>query len=341
MKKILSFLFGILLVLSCSTNPDDNDNSTPVVVPIAPSDLIGAVVSSTQNTLSWTDNSTTETAFKIQRRSGSGSYIVVGTINKDVLTFSDAGLTPSTTYTYRVYSFNAAGFSPTYSNEVTVTTTATTSLNIAGPNVTDIDGNTYQSVTNCGLTVTKRNLNVSRYSDGTTIPQVNDPTQWANLTTGAWCYYNNDPASAAVYGKLYNWYATAGIYNAASLSNPALRKKLAPIGWHVPSYSEATQLIDCLGGTSIAGGKMKSTGTSLWQSPNTAATNESGFSGFPGGYRGYNGPFSNIGTNGAWWSSSETTSTNAWILDLNSNDGSTYSYNVDKNYGFSVRCKRD
>jgi uncharacterized protein (TIGR02145 family) len=215
-------------------------------------------------------------------------------------------------------------------------------INIAGPNVTDIDGNTYQSVTNCGLTFTKQNLNVSKYSDGTPIPQVTDPTQWANLTTGAWCYYNNDPANEAVYGKLYNWYAAAGIYDAASAANPALRKKLAPSGWHVPTDPEWTQLTDCLGGDSVAGGKMKSTGTTLWQSPNTAATNESGFSSLPAGYRGYFGTFGNIGDDGFWWSSSEASIITAWTryLNYNSSDAGRSSASNKRN-GFSVRCLRD
>ena len=222
-------------------------------------------------------------------------------------------------------------------------------INIAGPNVTDIDGNTYQSVTNCGLTFTKQNLNVSKYSDGTPIPQVTDPTLWGNLTTGAWCYYNNDPANGAVYGKLYNWYAAAGIYDAASASNPALRKKLAPTGWHIPTDGEWSSLINCLdpnadGGNNFAntaGGKMKSTGTSLWQSPNTAATNESGFTGLPGGYRSNYGAFYDVGNGGDWWSSSEYFTTFARNRYL------SYSYgNANRNYGnkedgFSVRCLRD
>jgi uncharacterized protein (TIGR02145 family) len=222
-------------------------------------------------------------------------------------------------------------------------------INIAGPNVTDIDGNTYQSVSNCGLTFTKQNLNVSKYSDGTPIPQVTDPTQWANLTTGAWCYYNNNPANGAVYGKLYNWYAAAGIYDAASLANPALRKKLAPAGWHVPTDSEWSNLINCLdpnanGGSTfpnIAGGKMKSTGTSLWSSPNTAATNESGFSGLPAGYRIYNGTFNNIGSLGLWWSSSESSTASAWARSLLYDFGGAYRDFSSKNYGFSLRCLRD
>ena len=193
-------------------------------------------------------------------------------------------------------------------------------INITGPNVTDIEGNTYQSVSNCGLTFTKQNLNVSKYSDGTPIPQVTDSKQWAKLTTGAWCYYNNDPASEAVYGKLYNWYAVAGIYDAASLANPALRKKLAPTGWHVPSDGEWSNLINCLdpnadGGNNfpnIAGVKMKTTGTiqsgtGLWESPNTAATtaatNESGFTGLPAGSCSFKGTFYGVGSIGFWWSS--------------------------------------
>jgi uncharacterized protein (TIGR02145 family) len=219
-------------------------------------------------------------------------------------------------------------------------------INIAGPNITDIDGNTYQSVTNCGLTFTKQNLNVSKYSDGTPIPQVQDPTQWVNLTTGAWCYYNNDPANGAIYGKLYNWYAVAGIYDAASLANPALRKRLSPTGWHVPSNAEWTQLTDCLGGDALAGGKMKATGTlqagtGLWQSPNTDATNESGFTGLPAGCFNASGVFLSIGDGGVWWSSSEDNTTSAWDRILSYLNGNVSSINRPKRFGFSVRCIKD
>lgn len=157
----------------------------------------------------------------------------------------------------------------------------------------DIDSITFKrpvvntsQVTICTQTWATKNLDVTTYNDGTPIPQVTDPTAWANLTTGAWCYYNNYAANNATYGKLYNWYAAAGIYDAASLANPALRKKLAPTGYHVPTDAEWTILTTCLGGESVAGGKMKSTGTSLWTAPNTAATNSSGFTGLPGGCRG-------------------------------------------------------
>ena len=196
-------------------------------------------------------------------------------------------------------------------------------------------------VTICSQTWATRNLDVTTYSDGTIIPQVTDPTAWANLTTGAWCYYNNDPANGAVYGKLYNWYATAGIYDAASLANPALRKKLAPTGWHVPTDAEWTTLTTCLGGETIAGGKMKETGTAHWQSPNQDATNSSGFTGLPGGCRNNDGTFDGIGDGGNWWSSSENFTTFAWYRYLNYSAGFASRYVSNKEFGFSVRCLRD
>ncbi|WP_396144494.1 FISUMP domain-containing protein [Flavobacterium sp.] len=193
---------------------------------------------------------------------------------------------------------------------------------------------------------TNTNLDVTTYRDGTPIPQVTDPTAWAGLTTGAWCYYNNDPANGAVYGKLYNWYAVAGIHDAASLNNPSLRKQFAPQGWHIPSDAEWTILTDFLGGQSVAGGKMKSTGTiqagtGLWASPNAAATNESGFTGLPAGSRHYYGAFGSIGFDGRWWSSSESSATSAWGRDLDCSGGNAYRNDYDKEDGFSVRCVRD
>jgi uncharacterized protein (TIGR02145 family) len=255
-----------------------------------------------------------------------------------------SGLNPNWDYHVRAYATNSAGTA--YGNEITF---ATFGINIAGPNVTDIDGNTYQSVTNCGLTFTKQNLNVSKYTDGTPIPQVTDPTEWSNLTTGAWCYSNNSTAIGSTYGKLYNWYAVAGIFDAASSTNPGLRKKLAPTGWHIPTDVEWSSFINCLdpsadGGNNlpnIAGGKMKSTGTLLWQSPNTGATNSSGFTGLPGVIRSLNATFSFIGEGGSWWSSSEYNITNAWGRYLTWDVADAYRGNDGKRGGLSVRCIKD
>ena len=138
------------------------------------------------------------------------------------------------------------------------------------------------------------NLDVTTYRDGTPIPQVTDPTQWGNLTTGAWCYYNNDSTTGATYGKIYNWYAVAGIHD----NDPNTPNKiLAPTGWHIPSDTEWNSIINFLdpnanGGLTVpnvAGSAMKETGTTHWFSPNTGATNSSGFTGLPGGYRFFDG----------------------------------------------------
>jgi uncharacterized protein (TIGR02145 family) len=234
---------------------------------------------------------------------------------------------------------------------------ATQTININSPKVTSpisfvappITVAALPSVTIGTQVWTNKNLDVSTYRDGTPIPQVTDPNQWANLTTGAWCYYNNDPANGEVYGKLYNLYAVAGIYDAASLNDPILRKQLAPIGWHVPSDGEWTGLINYLdssasGGdnsSNIAGSKMKETGTLHWQSPNQDATNSNGFTGLPGGYCYYDGRFANIGDYGFWWSSSELDTSFAWYRYLYNYTSSAYRLNYYKTEGLSIRLIKD
>ena len=213
---------------------------------------------------------------------------------------------------------------------------------------TDLDSITFKrpvvnlpNVTICTQTWATKNLDVTTYSDGTPIPQVTDPSAWGNLTTGAWCYNNNDPANGTVYGKLYNWYAAAGIYDAASLANPALRKNLAPTGWHVPTDAEWTTLTTCLGGEIVAGGKMKETGTAHWTTPNTAATNSSGFTGLPGGLLANMSSFNNFGYSGYWWSSTQNDPTDALYRSLDYYTGSVTSVSFPMTYGFSVRCLKD
>ena len=178
-----------------------------------------------------------------------------------------------------------------------------------------------------------KNLNVSRYRNGDPIPQVTDPTQWENLMTGAWCYYNNDPINGPIYGKLYNWYA---------VNDP---RGLSPAGWHVSSDNEWTQLADYLGGTSIAGGKMKATGTisagtGLWLGPNNAATNESGFTGLPGGVK-EGSSFTVLGTFGVWWTSSAFDTSNATSRSLSRLNGGVFRAIEYKFDGRSVRCVRN
>jgi len=175
-------------------------------------------------------------------------------------------------------------------------------------------------------TWTTKNLDVETYLNGEVIPQVQDATAWANLSTGAWCYYKNNTANGSSYGKLYNWYA---------VNDP---RGLAPKGYHIPTDNEWTILSENLGGTSEAGTKMKS--TSGWKN-NGNGTNTSGFAGLPGGGRNNDGSFSGIGANGYWWSSSEGDARGAWCRYLFSSYGNVDRYYNNKHYGFSVRCLRD
>ena len=176
----------------------------------------------------------------------------------------------------------------------------------------------------------EKNLDVTTYRNGDPIPYVTDPTQWASLTTGAWCYYNNDPSNNATYGKLYNWHA---------VNDP---RGLAPAGFHIPTDAEWTTLELFLGGASLAGGLMKVSGTTTWTAPNTGATNTSGFSGLPGGSRLQSGTFSFVRDIGFWWSSTERDiASTAWIrfLDYPASNSTRTFYDLRR--GHSVRCLKD
>jgi uncharacterized protein (TIGR02145 family) len=186
------------------------------------------------------------------------------------------------------------------------------------------------SITICSQVWMDKNLDVNKYRNGDPIPKVTDADTWAALTTGAYCYYNNDSATyAATYGKQYNWYA---------VNDP---RGLAPEGWHVPTDFEWTTLSTCLGGVGVAGGAMKEMGTTHWTTPNTGATNISGFTGLPGGSRLLNGTFGSVGFYGNWWCSSEDYTTNALTRDLEYSSDNINMNSLNKRYGLSVRCLRD
>ena len=152
------------------------------------------------------------------------------------------------------------------------------------------------------------------------------------LTTPGYCWYNNDIANKSTYGALYNWF----VVDAASSGG----KNVCPTGWHVPSDEEWTILTTYLGGEGVAGGKLKEAGTTHWLSPNDA-TNESGFTARPGGDRSGSGTYSNIGSNGGWWSSFEISATRAYTRYMLYFDSYVSRTNYYKPYGFSVRCLRD
>jgi len=177
-----------------------------------------------------------------------------------------------------------------------------------------------------------KNLDVDRYRNGEPIRHVESADDWLdayNNQEGAWCYYDNDNAKGEIYGKLYNWYA---------VNDP---RGLAPSGFHIPSDSAWNILINYLGGTEIAGGKLKVTGTELWNSPNAGATNSSGFSALPSGYRQVNGIFNGTKYYSYWWSATESNQVYAWHSITLYNNAGIYFIKDFKGSGFSVRCVKD
>ncbi|NQU67474.1 MAG: fibrobacter succinogenes major paralogous domain-containing protein [Candidatus Marinimicrobia bacterium] len=213
--------------------------------------------------------------------------------------------------------------------------------------VTDIDGNVYETVTIGAQIWLAENLKVTHYRNGDPIPTGYSDSEWSDLSTGAFAIYHDDPANEDTYGNLYNWYAVDD------------SRGVCPEGWHVPTDAEWTVLTDYLApegieswGNSIAGGKLKSTGTiengdGLWYAPNTGATNESGFTAIPGGQYnndGYNDDnFINMSARGYHWSSTGTISydADAWLRNLFSGNSDVSRYGDDKHFGFSVRCVGD
>lgn len=194
--------------------------------------------------------------------------------------------------------------------------------------VTDIDGNTYETTRIGNQEWMIENLRVRQFNDGRGIPEVISDVGWVATTFSARSRYDNSNANLDTYGYLYNWFAVDD-------------GKLCPTDWHVPSDAEWTTLTDFLGGLTVAGGKMKEEGTAHWNSPNTGASNESGFTGLPGGDRSTIGPFFNIGSNGFWWSSTESSGSNAWYRGLFNDNVYVDLFNLDKRFGISVRCVRD
>jgi uncharacterized protein (TIGR02145 family) len=208
--------------------------------------------------------------------------------------------------------------------------------------VKDFDGNVYNTVTIGTQVWMKENLKTTHYSNGTAIPLVTGTSNWDALTatSKAYCWYNDDIANKATYGALYT--SAAAMNGATSTTaNPSGIQGVCPTGWHLPSDAEWTTLTTYLGGESVAGGKLKETGTTHWVNPNTGATNETNFTALPGGYRYGNGTFLTIGYAGFWWSATESSTSNAW------GRGMHYGYSgVGRDYdtktvGFSVCCLRD
>jgi uncharacterized protein (TIGR02145 family) len=229
---------------------------------------------------------------------------------------------------------NAIAIIADLQNQVTVLQNRIDVNNLfTGANAVDIDGNNYQGVRIGGQIWMSENLKTSRYNNGDLIPIVTDNAAWSALTTGSRSWYDNDGTTYEnPYGNLYNWYA---------VNDP---RKLCPTGWHVPTHDEWTILTTYLEGESVAGGKMKSTGTDYWLEESAGTDNSSGFSALPGGNRSdFDGSFFFIRIIAFFWSATEFDDSHAWTRNLYFDNGivTRNNLNYGKSVGASVRCLKD
>jgi uncharacterized protein (TIGR02145 family) len=254
----------------------------------------------------------TTTDSKTSDSTGTGNYSSIIT-----------GLEPSTKYYVRSYGTNSKGTS--YGNELTFTTQdpSTTS-------VSDIDGNVYDVVIIGDQTWMKENLKVTHYRNGDPIPTGLSIAAWGSTTSGAYTFYNDDPGYNTVYGKLYNWFAAA---------DP---RKIAPVGWHIPSVDERSILYNTAGGLDIGGGELKETGLTHWNDPNLGATNNTGFTALPGGIRRPTGEYWFMGFSGYWWTTTDYPGyDDVEFLGLFANSAEADQISDVKENGLSIRCIKD
>ncbi len=219
---------------------------------------------------------------------------------------------------------------PASKNPTNGKTTAVFNSSVTYGTMTDQEGNVYKTVTIGTQTWMAENLRTTIYNDGTVIPNETDNDEWEVLVDGAFCNYNNTTNidTIATYGRLYNWYAVN-------------TGKLAPKGWHVPTDAEWRKLTNYLGGEDVAGGKLKEIGTTHWNSANTGATNETGFTALPGGGCDNDGAFYLFGSYGSWWSATEGNDIFAWTRNMHYTYSDVYRCVNYKGVGISVRCVRD
>lgn len=198
--------------------------------------------------------------------------------------------------------------------------------------VNDIDDNEYRTIQLGTQEWLSENLKTTKYNDGSPVPNIQNEDEWFNLTSGAWCYYDNKIENNLKCGKLYNWYVICPITNGG--------KNICPVGWHVPTESDWSVLINYLGGSALAGGKLKEMGTSSWDFPNTGATNSSLFNGLAIGYR-YDGQFINKGNHCNWWSKTEFSMESSKLVYLRENTATMFFGIANNKTGLPIRCIRE
>ena len=312
-------IIAFILIFANSCKKDEDNKPVPILTTSSVSDISqnsatcggnirsdeGATI--TARGVCWSTGQTpTITDSKTINGIGAGRFISAIT-----------GLTPNTTYYVRAYATNNAGTG--YGSTMAFSTGT----------VSDIDGNVYHTVTIGTQVWMVENLNVAHYRNGDAIPNVTDATVWSHLSTGAYCNNDNSAGNGAIYGKLYNFFTVVDM------------RKLCPTDWHVPSDDEWTTLTSFLEGDSLAGGKLKETGTAHWLTPNLEATNETGFTALPGSMRFYSGGFIAVGYSGYWWSTDLDSYYFGLYRNIDYNSGKLWSSSSYKNTAYSVRCLRD
>jgi len=321
------FIFLIMCMLGCSKE----------IKPIVYTDYIAEITSGTalcyyqitflgngtytSGGICWSKNPTpTISDTKIENNTGKGVFYYILT-----------GLDQNTKYYVRAFGNSSYGVN--YGNELSFTTLEKL-VPVFGLSPADADGNIYTTVTYGTQTWFAENLKTTKYRNGTSIPTTTDPAEnIVSLSNPAyqWAYDGNEN-NVSTYGRLYTWYAAT---NAS---------ELCPVGWHVASSDDWNILYDALGGAYYAGGPMKETGYTHWQNPNVGATNESGFTALPSGYREPTGIFYDLGFSGYWWTkTSSTNGTDAYIrwLDYNYSVAGDVTSHAAKSCAMSVRCIKD
>ena len=190
----------------------------------------------------------------------------------------------------------------------------------------DIDGNIYETVTILTQEWMAEDLKTTKLNDGSPIIYISDNLAWSSLITPGYCWYDNEVVNNFKFGALYNWYTVSS-------------QKLCPEGWHVPTHDDLLTLANNLGGSEIAGGKLKE--TSHWETPNQGATNSYGFTSVPGGFRETDGIFSSTNQMSGYWSSTPSGDTYARTIELYYDTNSAVIGEVNLKKGFAVRCVKN